>query len=252
MPSANILLADVATAVSVSLCIAPFVSTIDKAIMKNAAGSMRIMDSVRRSVITFHTQPLTFVSKPSFLLIWGVFSGTYTCANVLASVCKEVELGQEVQQTLEFVGVSGTLATLNIAKDRILARKFALVPPRPMPASVLGLFGMRDSLTVLASFNLAPVAAHWLEGNGAMAGGGAAVVGQLVTPALMQWVSAPLHLLALNVYNRPDSLAAERCRLIAAQYLGTAIGRSLRVGWAFGFGVLLNKPLRHWSHSQLE
>jgi hypothetical protein len=65
-------------------------------------------------------------------------------------------------------------------------------------------FGMRDSLTVLASFNIAPLAAEALAESGVMSKGTATTTMQLACPIAMQWLSVPLHLLGLDMYTPPS------------------------------------------------
>ena len=99
---------------------------------------------------------------------------------------------------------------------------------------------MRDSLTVFAAFNVAPVAAAHLEDT--LGKGGATTAAQLACPVAMQWISAPLHLGALDLYNRPE--AADRAAFVRREYLVTALARSARIFPAFGVGALLNAPMR--------
>ena len=44
----------------------------------------------------------------------------------------------------------------------------------------------------------------------------------LVCPIAMQWVSAPVHLLGLDMYNRPGEGAGSRARFIGSEYLRRA------------------------------
>jgi hypothetical protein len=61
--------------------LAPAISIVDKAIVSNASGVEALVPCLINGVKTFFTQPLYFVKQPSFLLIWGVYGGTYTVAN---------------------------------------------------------------------------------------------------------------------------------------------------------------------------
>jgi hypothetical protein len=235
--------ADVSAGVATAMLVAPFVSMIDKAVMKHAAGKMCMTLSLRTSLTSLFTQPLSFVKKPSFLLIWGVYSGTYSCANVLSSVCAE----GEARKTIEFIGVSGTLASLNILKDRSLARRFGTGAPRRMPASCMALFAVRDAMTVFASFLLSPMLHGCLEGSGLLGATSSQVAGQMLAPMAMQWASSPLHLLGLNLYNLDQERPEERWRTVRRQYLGTSIARSIRIVPPFGLGMLLLAPAREQS-----
>jgi hypothetical protein len=63
-------------AVSSALLVAPFISIIDKAIFSNASGRQKLTASLAEGFKTMAVKPAYFFRQPSFLLIWGVYSGT--------------------------------------------------------------------------------------------------------------------------------------------------------------------------------
>jgi hypothetical protein len=65
-------------------------------------------------------------------------------------------------------------------------------------------------------------------------------VSQFGSPAVMQWLSAPLHLLGLDLYNRPVSSAAAHVSFMSREYVPTALARTARIGPAFGIGGVGN------------
>ncbi|KAL8434938.1 hypothetical protein ACSSS7_002787 [Eimeria intestinalis] len=66
----------------------------------------------------------------------------------------------------------------------------------------------------------------------------------LLSPVLIQFVSTPLHLLALDLYNRPPALAAQRLTWIAASYFPSLFARAARIIPAFGIGGFVNTKTR--------
>jgi hypothetical protein len=54
---------------------------VDKAIVSNASGVEPLVPCLINGIKTFFTNPVYFVKQPSFLLIWGVYGGTYIVAN---------------------------------------------------------------------------------------------------------------------------------------------------------------------------
>lgn len=60
---------------------APAISIVDKAIVSNASGVEPLVPCLINGIKTFFTNPVYFVKQPSFLLIWGVYGGTYIVAN---------------------------------------------------------------------------------------------------------------------------------------------------------------------------
>jgi hypothetical protein len=118
----------------------------------------------------------------------------------------------------------------------------AVPVPRPVPLRSIAAFGLRDCMTVFASFNLAPLVGEAL---------GAPAAAQLVCPVAMQWLSAPIHLWGLDSYNRPAVVdgAPTRTAFIRAEYVKTALARCARILPAFGVCPLINKPMRESAHA---
>jgi len=65
----------------------------------------------------------------------------------------------------------------------------------------------------------------------------------------MQFLTTPMHLLGLDMYNRPTSSWQNRYELIASNYRKTVLARIARILPAFGFGGLGNKRIRAEGHA---
>ena len=131
-------------------------------------------------------------------------------------------------------------------KDKVFAKLFAAqgVPvPAPMSVKSLGLFAVRDSMTIFASFTLPPIVSEKLQSFG-VPQGTADVSSQLFSPCAMQFISTPLHLIGLDLYNNPNTSNASRISFVTQEYLKTAFARIGRILPAFGIGGVLNKELR--------
>ena len=72
---------------------------------------------------------------------------------------------------------------------------------------------------------------------------------QLFCPVAMQFLTTPMHLLGLDMYNRPTSSWQNRYELIASNYRKTVLARIARILPAFGFGGLGNKRIRAEGHA---
>ena len=57
--------------------------------------------------------------KPAFLLVWGVYGGTYIAANWISSTCALKRADSQQQHMAKLIGVSATNLTLNISKDKV-------------------------------------------------------------------------------------------------------------------------------------
>lgn len=118
-----------------------------------------------------------------------------------------------------------------------------------MSVKSMGLFGVRDSMTILASFSLPPIIAQHLKKKFNLQEGHANKISQLICPVAMQIFSCPLHLYGLDIYNRPDTSAkiytsGERISFIKQEYLKTTLARMARILPAFGFGGVINTEIR--------
>jgi hypothetical protein len=224
VPSWRAVSADIGAALGASFCVAPFIAVVDQSIIENASGRRTIVEAAKRQLGQLATEPHRYLSKPAFLLIWGVYGGTYIAANVVNSICDARKATDAQRGAAKFFGVSTVNISLNISKDSIFTRMFGdkgkaptaggpvaqadsrflpdLGKARPMPKLSYACFAMRDSLTVFASFNLSPMAAAKLQENG-WDETAARTAAQLFCPIAIQWLSCPLHLYGLDLFSRP-------------------------------------------------
>jgi hypothetical protein len=218
-----------------ALSVAPAISIVDQAIVSNASGRESLVPCIMKSVKSLVSQPMQFVKQPSFLLILGVYSCTYTAANTITAVC---ERRGNPSVGPKFVGSSLTNVACSVMKDKSFARLFGTGPPRTMPVPSFALFAVRDSMTIFASFTMPEVVERHF--------GCCANTAQLITPCAMQFVSTPLHLLGLDLYNRQERgiSATNRMGFIAREYLLTAFARCTRILPAFGIGGVVNREGR--------
>ena len=162
--------------------------------------------------------PIYFFKQPSFLFIWGVYSGTYIVANSIEALCERSERSSFYPK---FVGSSAANVTLSVLKDKAFAKMFGTGEVKPMTMKSMGLFATRDSMTILASFSLPGLFSARLQKDFNMKAGSADNFAQLVTPVSMQILSTPLHLLGLDIYNRANATSDERKAFIQREYLKT-------------------------------
>lgn len=224
-----------------ALTVAPAVSIVDKAIVSNASGRQALVPSLFEGVKTLFTRPVFFFRQPSFLLIWGVYSGTYIAANTIDATCERAEKSAVMPK---FIGSSATNVTLSMAKDVAFVRLFGTGVPRPVPAISYGLFATRDTGTVLASFTLPESVSREMQSSMGTSKAFSDTSAQLFTPCAMQLLSSPLHLLGLDMYNRPEASSAERVSFIQKEYFKTSLARIARIFPAFGVGGVVNKKIR--------
>ena len=79
--------------------------------------------------------PHKFLTKPAFLLLWGVYSGTYVAANLITTTADIKETSYSQRATAKFLGVSAANLSLNISKDSVFTSWFGSGVPRPLPVA---------------------------------------------------------------------------------------------------------------------
>ncbi|GMF21408.1 unnamed protein product [Phytophthora fragariaefolia] len=243
------LVADTLAAMAASLGVAPFITIVDRAIIENASGARPLGRGLKELSVEFLKHPLRFVGKREFHLIFGLYTATYVTANVVDSVCEYAEADNQMPK---FIGTTAVNMSLCIAKDRAFARMFGVIAPAAFPLTSIGLFAVRDSMTCAASFNAPKVLAKKIEDNGVMDKATAGTFAQLVCPAAVQFVSTPLHLLGLDLYNNKGHAVAKRVSFVQREYVKSVFARVGRIGPAFGIGGVGNTYFRNTLRAKLE
>lgn len=189
-------------------------------------------------------QPAYFFRQPSFLFIWGVYSGTYIVANSIEATC---ERSNQSSFYLKFFGSSMANITLSVLKDKAFAKMFAdpsKPTPKPMVFTSYACFASRDSMSILASFSLPGLVATQMQNKVGMSKGTSDTIAQLITPVTMQIFNTPFHLLGLDLYNREDAQMSKRRQFMQREYFKTMLARMARIFPAYGIGGVVNKSIR--------
>lgn len=237
--------------------------------MENASGrAASVGASLAASVGALFRRPSSILfSRPTSLILL-LYAGTYLTANVVdtfsstvlrpaSSTASSVSAGPA-----KFAASSAANVALCIYKDRAFVRMFAAAatPPRPLPLPCYALFALRDSITIFASFNLPPLLGPALDARLAAARLDGFFTGQtaaqFLAPAAVQLLSTPIHLLGLDLYNRPRAPAGpswrDRAARVRANWLVSAAARVCRIVPAFGVGGVVNTKMRRALMQRLE
>jgi hypothetical protein len=261
---------DALSAGAAGILVAPIITMIDKAIIENASGRNTLGTSLKLSAVELLSRPHRFVGSKPFALIFALYFGTYFTANSIDTASTTLKgpqkegqkgsLGEQTSGTPKFLATSTTNLALCLYKDAQFSRLFAArgSTPHPVPLPTFFLFTVRDCLTIFASFNLPPILAPHLEkrmGEESKKYVGALSVAQFVTPAAVQLVSTPLHLLGLDLYNRPGAAVGGvdgRASRVVRDWAKSAVARICRIVPAFGVGGVVNTKVRKNMMGKLE
>lgn len=223
--------------------VAPAISIIDKAIVSNASGKEKLVPCIVNGLKTLFKSPTKFLRQPAFLMIWGVYGGTYVAANSIELICERSKKSPGIPK---FVASSATNTSLSILKDRAFTKMFGVGGPKPLPTITYGLFATRDSLTILASFTWPKMIGNALHEHSSLGEQTSYNIAQITSPCMVQLLSTPLHLYALDCYNRRETkiTAWDRILRVKQEYVKTTLARIARILPAFGIGGIVNKYLR--------
>lgn len=193
----------------------------------------------------------------------ALYSGTYLTANsidTLSSTLTDSPATTVTHGPAKFAATTTANISLCLYKDSQFTQMFrnvatttsasaaaSAVAPR-VPFSSFALFGLRDCLTVFASFNLPPMIAPHLPlhllGPAIERSVSSANVAQFLAPVAVQVVSTPIHLLGLDLYNRPTANVSARLAKISSEWFVSCVARMGRILPAFGVGGVVNSSVR--------
>jgi hypothetical protein len=115
-----------------------------------------------------------------------------------------------------------------------------------VPVTSFGLFAARDSATMYATFYLAPKTSMYLQHEFGFGKTRSDLACALVVPAAMQVLTAPLHIFAFDVCQRPVVSHTSRLAKIKEEMPITCFARCLRILPAFGLGSFTNTQVREY------
>jgi hypothetical protein len=226
--------------------------------MENASGRATLLESVKGSLRQLILRPhATLLSKP-VALIFMAYGGTYLSANTVDtaySTAQNRPATLVTSGTAKFALSSAANIGLGVYKDQVYARMFGPVGAvaRAVPATSYALFTMRDCLTIFASFNLPMMlgpGVHAALGESLSRQVSGQTVVQFAAPAFVQIFSTPVHLLGLDLYNRPRCersglpTPGERWAQVYKNWGISVVARLCRIIPAYGIGGVVNSKVR--------
>ncbi|KAL2132443.1 hypothetical protein VTI74DRAFT_3780 [Chaetomium olivicolor] len=245
--------ADFLSAASAAVLVAPIISIIDRSIMENASGRRPLLASLKSSLRSLLLKPHHVVLSKPFGLIFALYGGTYLTANALdtaTSTVRSLPATHVTSGTAKFAASSTANIGLCIYKDQVFVRLFGPpgATPRPVTLPSYVLFAARDCMTIFASFNVPPLLGPVLSqklGDEVQRYISGQTMAQFAAPAAVQLVSTPVHLLGLDLYNRPRVKDwGERWGMVKKNWAVSTAARICRIVPAFGVGGVVNVKVR--------
>jgi hypothetical protein len=114
-----------------------------------------------------------------------------------------------------------------------------------MPMTSIGLFFVRDVLTIGAGFTFPSMMAKYFTDKNIISNPSTAdIASQLLVPIMAQTLLTPLHLLALDMYNRQGVGLFSRAEKVGHLYVEATSLRMMRVLGAYGLAGISNTAIR--------
>ncbi|CAJ1893794.1 unnamed protein product [Cylindrotheca closterium] len=266
------LFGDVVIGASVTLAIAPILTIIDKAVVQSASGTHTLARSTLESMQGMLTNPIKTVKSPAFLLVWGVYAGTYSTANCLKTLVEHQSYKEEARNsgkssTAElgkvgiFLGTTCANSGLAMLKDRTYAQLYGSNPTKSIiPRWTYAMWIARDLSVIGSSFILPDIVYPKLVDAYGFDEKTAKSFCQIALPVGAQFVASPLHYIGLDLYNRNLGSSVswresmiDRSKSLYRGILPVTIARIARIAPGYGFAGVFNTQLRDdWREYLLE
>ncbi|KOS39358.1 hypothetical protein ACN38_g9790 [Penicillium nordicum] len=121
-----------------------------------------------------------------------------------------------------------------------------------IPVATYSAFLVRDALTIFGSFSLPAMVSASIPDSIASQEYLKILIAQLAIPASIQLISTPIHLLGLDLYNRPQVMPTkDRINRVSRDWIGASLLRMCRIIPAFGIGGFVNTEGRVYLHDQV-
>ncbi|RHZ49717.1 hypothetical protein CDV55_102442 [Aspergillus turcosus] len=282
---AEYLAADVLVAAGSATLVTPAVMILDRLVVEKSSYNQPLLPAFRRHLWLSITQPATFLTSRPSLLVWSLYTATFATANATETILSKVypAVDQAIAGTTTFLSTFVVNSSVGIWKDVKFAQLFGhktttttesatkttntqsgatstatsqtkvRTVTRSFPLATYSAFLIRDALTIFGSFNLPPLVSASIPDAVASSEYLKILIAQLAVPASIQLISTPIHLLGLDLYNRPMQLPAkERFTRVSRDWIGASLTRMCRIIPAFGIGGFANTEGRAFLHGQLD
>jgi len=239
---------EVGCALAASVLVSPMVSIIDKCIVQDISSGGQFMKAISVATKEMFTNPRAFCGSLSFRLTVAVYFGTYAVAN-LSEMFLDMKKIEGYEERKGYKVAASAVANIGLLawRDSIFAREFSSNKPKhPTPFRTIGLFAVRDASTMYATFYAAPKAADYLTEHHGVEKYSAEFSMALAIPVTTQVLTAPLHIHAMDYYNKPGASTAERFAAIKKEFGTVAFARGFRILPAFGIGSFSNNRFREY------
>ena len=223
----------------VSIPLSMGVTIFDRSVIQVVNGSSPSLGvAVGGGFKTLFKAPIKTFLQHDNRALFIVYGSTYVTKYSVDAACdyKEIPSAWPVLGATTFINT-----TFGIVKDRYLAQMFGSGVPN-FPNLSYGCFTLRDMIIVGVSFIIPPkVAPHIQEKFPTLSKDTCDVIAQIGCPGIAQIAATPIHIMGLDLYNRPDVKWGQRIKDVFRKSLDPLAVRMVRQMYVFGFGAVAIK-----------
>jgi hypothetical protein len=219
-----------------SLLISPIMAFLDMSILKSQIHKEKLSQALVSNLNYYTANKKTFI-KP-FGIMNVVYTSTYCTANLTELACKKSHIDYKIPTLLTTSLVNiGTIMYKDMEYAKLLKNS-----KKQFPLQSNLLFALRDMSTIMTCFIWKKDAIQYLDKY--MLHNKSELIASILMPCLIQIFSTPLHILAIDIYERPSASFKQRLNYIPTIYKSVLTGRIARAFPAFGIGGFVNDMLR--------
>lgn len=169
----------------------------------------------------------------------------YACTYVTNNLADHVNIHPDISPPIQKLGlVFLANTTCSLIKDKKYAVKYGQAVSRPFPLASYVLFFIRDIIAMASAFTIPPIAGKIIADKTGISVSLGEKIAQISSPLVLQLILTPIHLTALDIYNRPGENFASRVAYMKGIFKNALILRMMRFLPAYGFGGIINTELR--------
>jgi hypothetical protein len=219
-----------------SFIISPTMSIIDISIIKSQLHKEKISKSIVDNITFYSNNKVKFI-KP-LIIMNIVYSSTYCTANLTELYCKKNNIDYKLPTLL----ATSLINIFTISYKDMIYSKLLKNELIKFPLKSKFLLAIRDIMTINACFIWKKDLINYLDKY--IMHNKSEIISSIILPSTIQIISTPIHILAIDIYEKPYSNAIERLKNIKLCYKNVLFGRILRSIPAFGIGSFINDMLR--------
>ena len=222
--------------ITTSFIISPIMSIIDISIIKSQLHKENIGKSLSQNITYYSKNKYKFI-RPLFVMNI-VYSSTYCTANLTEHYCKK----NNIDYKLPTLFLTSFVNIVSISyKDMYYSKLLNKNITKFHIGSNL-LLGLRDVITINACFIWKKDLINYLDRY--MMHNKSEILASFILPSSIQFISTPIHILAIDINENPKSNIIDRVKNIKYCYKSVLFGRIFRAIPAFCIGSFINDMLR--------